>query len=267
MPSMLKKVPMTPPATAPTATPEPSSLLEPEYQAPYAAWKAAPGPKTMGALLEAVKSVREAGLRTNAPNSSPTMKTHAKLNNAEAIAKYDPMRGKLKTHLMYHMQGLHRANAQENQIIRLPERVGIDSYHLRQHEADLRDELGRSPSMAELSDRSGLSSRRIQHIRKAQPGMPEGMLATQGEAGDEQPSAGPAVQQSDSDRIWHEFVYNDLQPTDQVIMEHTLGLYGHPVLPKKEIARKLNISPGAVTQRAAKIQAQLDKQEELSPLM
>lgn len=266
MASMLKTVPMTPPPIVPTPQ-EPGNLLETEFANPYNAWKAAPGPKTMTPLLSAITPVLDSALRTYAAKGSPTLRSQAKIMAADAIGKYDPTRGKLRTHLMYNLQGLRRAGTQESQIIRLPERVAIDLYHLRQHENELRDQHGRDPSVSELADKSGLSKRRIQYIRKAQPGMPEGMLASEGDVGEEQAALGPAVQQADAERVWHEYIYHDLHPTDQVIMENTLGLFGRPVLPKKEIAKRLNISPGAVTQRAAKIQAKIDRREELSPLL
>lgn len=267
MPQKLIKVPMTPPAATAPAPAPPTTLLEPEFHDHYHTWKAAPGPKTMAPLLQAINPVIDSAMRTYAGKGSPTLRSRAKIMASEAINKYDPEKGKLRTHLMYHLQGLRRAGTQEGQIIQLPERVAIDLYHLRQHENDLQDQLGRQPSVAELADKSGLSTRRIHYIRRAQPGLPEGMLATEGDVGEEQAALGPAVQQADAERMWHEYIYHDLSPADQVIMEHTLGLYGQPVLPKKEIAEKLGISPGAVTQRAAKIQEKLDKREELSPLM
>lgn len=263
MAQQLFKVPMTPPAPAPALT-EQETLLEPEFAPHYQAWKAAPSPKTMTPMLKAINPVIESAMRTYAAKGSPTLRSQAKLIAADAIGKYDPARGKLRTHLMYHLQGLRRAGTQEGQIIKIPERVGIDMYHMRQAENELRDKFGRSPSMAELADHTGLSKKRIMYVRRAQPGLPEGMLSSEGEAGEEQTALGPAVQTPESERIWHEYVYHDLQPTDQLIMEHTLGLFGRPILPKKAIAAKLRISPGAVTQRAEKIQALVDKREELS---
>ena len=72
----------------------------------------------------------------------------------------------------------------------------------------------------------------------------------------------PAVMQNDPTG-WHEFVYNDLNEVDKAIMEYTLGLHGIKQLPTTEIAKKLNISPGAVSQRAQRIQAKLNQREEL----
>ena len=72
----------------------------------------------------------------------------------------------------------------------------------------------------------------------------------------------PAVMQNDPTG-WHEFVYNDLNEVDKAIMEYTLGLHGIKKLPATEIAKKLNISPGAISQRSQRIQAKLNQREEL----
>jgi DNA-binding NarL/FixJ family response regulator len=46
-------------------------------------------------------------------------------------------------------------------------------------------------------------------------------------------------------------------------MEHTLGMNNKKVLSNQEIARKLGLSPGAISQRKARIQQLLDRREDL----
>ena len=75
----------------------------------------------------------------------------------------------------------------------------------------------------------------------------------------------PGVIDNDA-TAWNDFVYAGLSPSDQFIMQHTLGLYGNPKLPTGEIARRLRITPGAVSQKAARIQAQLDARDEVNLL-
>lgn len=240
----------------------PDSLLEPEFKEHFENWKATPNPQTTAALLKAVDPVLDSSLKTYAGRAtSPTLRSKAKLIAAESFSRYDPSRAKLRTHLMSQLQGLRRASAQESQIISIPERVGLDLHKLRMSENELRDKIGRDPSDMELADHTGLSRKRIGYIRKAQPGLSEGALAPEGEA-DEGQGIGPGVVGPQTD-TWMDFVYHDLSPVDQVIMEHTIGLHGKQVLPKQRIAAKLNLSPGAISQRAAKIQEKLNRKEEL----
>ncbi len=63
-----------------------------------------------------------------------------------------------------------------------------------------------------------------------------------------------------------QFLYHDLDPYDQVILEYGLGLNGSPKLPAAQIARRLKLSPGAVSQRASRIQQQLDELEDAAVL-
>ena len=81
-------------------------------------------------------------------------------------------------------------------------------------------------------------------------------------------SSSPAVHKlgiPGAQEYWLKIVYDDLQPVDQRVMELTLGLNGQSKLSNQEIAARLRISPGAVTQRKAKIQAVLDREHDLSP--
>lgn len=183
----------------------------------------------------------------------------------EGMQRYDPTRAKLRTHLMSHLQGLQRISQQENQIISIPERVSLDSYHLNKAETDLRDSLGREPSSSELADHTGMSLKRMSYVRKAQPGLAEGSLRSTGEDGEEGAVHGPAVMGSDNHDAWAHYIYHDLPPVDQSILEHSIGLHGRKLLSKQELSRKLKLSPGSISQRSARIQALLDKREELSP--
>jgi len=48
-----------------------------------------------------------------------------------------------------------------------------------------------------------------------------------------------------------------------VILEHSTGLFGQPKLSNNDIARKLSVTPSAISQRRLRIQNQLDMQDEL----
>ena len=239
--------------------------LEPEFHAPFQAWQAKPTPQSTGAMLKAVHPIVQSAVRTYVgPNASPTIQSKAKLLAIEGLNRYDPSRARLKTHLMSHMQGLRRYAARENQVIGIPERVGLDLHHLRVKTDELRDQLGREPSTPELADHMGISPKRIAYVRSAQPGLSEGVTRQQvGQEGDA--GTGPAVEDPMASSHILRFVYPDLHPTDQLIMEHTLGLHGQPKLSKKALAAKLRLSPGAISQRAAKIQERIDTASDLWP--
>lgn len=256
-----------PPAalTSPGTPPRGQSplLLEEEFAPHYHAWAADPSGPAAGQLLKTVDPVVRSALRTYAGGSaaSPTLRSRAKLIVLDSLPRYDPARAKLRTHLMVNLQSLRRATAEEHQIANVPERIRLDSHRLQSATAELSDRLGRDPSDGELAAHAGLSLRRLAHVRKSQPGMAEGQLEGGGAEGGPEPAgaAAPAVVARTGSDTWLRFVHHDLSPTDQFIMERAMGLFGHRPMPKGEIARRLGISAGAVSQRAAKIQKLLDR--------
>jgi DNA-directed RNA polymerase specialized sigma subunit len=232
-------------------------MIEDEHRPAYEAWSQDQSPENTGALLNSVKPVLNSALKSYAGgNSNPVMQSRAKLLALEAFKRYDPTRAKLRTHLLSHLRGLGRFASHSSQIIRLPDRTLIDLAHMRRGENELSDELGRAPSTSELADHLVMSKAKIAKLRGARPGITEGRVSEQDEEGNE--GGGGGVVRPEQYDSWIHFVHGDLHPTDQVIMEHVLGLHGQPKLSKTEIARKLNMSSASVSQRAAKIQDKLD---------
>jgi len=234
---------------------------ESPYTEAYEAWKTDPTPATRGALLSAVNPVIDTAVSTYAPKGGPNAKSRARLMALRAFESFDPNRGNLKTHLLSQLRGLQRAQGQAQQIISIPERVVLDRQHLVEEEDLLRDRLGRDPSDAEIANATGLSLKRINYIRQAQPGVNTGALVDDTGAPYAPASQVPGVDMPGI--VWEELVYHDLSPVDQAIMDYTLGLHGTQPLPTAEIAKRLGITPSAVSQRKAKIQAFLDEQHEV----
>lgn len=236
--------------------------IEPDFAEPYNAWKAAPSPLTTGPLLRAVNPVLDTAIKSyGGKSTSPNLRSQAKQLAIKAFDSYDPRRGTLKTHLLSQLQSLRRANAEEQQIISVPEAVRLDNYNLMQAEAELADRLGRSPSDAEISDYTGLSPKRLEYVRQLRVPVSEGMADNDGNA--------PTVHglNDDPEAAWREFIYYDLSPTDQLIMDMTLGLRGNDRLPPKEIAQRLGVTVGAISQRTAKIQQLLDSRTDVGSIL
>jgi DNA-directed RNA polymerase specialized sigma subunit len=239
--------------------------LENEYRTPYAVWRKTPNPETASALLSSLNSVLDSAMRSYAGGaSSPSLRSKAKLLALEAIERYDPNRAKLRTHLLSHLRGLRRHAAQASQVVRLPERAALEIGRMKLAEAELADSLGRPPTTYELADHTGLSTKRLARLRAARPGLTEGQVTSS--RGDDEPAAQPAVVSPASKEAWLSFVHGGLTPKDQLIFEHAVGFAGQPTLPKGEIATKVGLSPGAVSQRLAKIQSRIDRQGEVEGL-
>lgn len=224
----------------------------------FHAWKKQDSPVTRKALLQASQPVIDSAVYSYAgKNASPAIKSQAKLLALDAMRSYDPNKGPAKTHILSQLRRLQRLSAQSQQIISVPERILMDKQHLRETEENLQDQLGRDPSDAEIADAAGLSLKRIAYIRSAK--MPINTGNMMDEAGEVYSPASSLPGQTPADDVWTEMVYNDADPVSQTIMDYTLGLHGSPVYGNAEIARRLGLTPGAISQRKARIQALLDE--------
>lgn len=243
---------------------EPGSQLEVEYAPAYRALKKRATPATRSEFLTTVKPILQSAVRTAGGRSaSPLLHGHAKRLALSAVESYDPQKGRLRSHLLSQLRRLHRISLQQQQIIQMPERVIMDRQTLADAESTLAVNLGRDPADQEISDFTGLSLRRLAHIRKAKQPLSQGsMLAADGEFD----PAASRVGDDSGEKEWQEFVYADLGSKNKAIMDYMLGMHGTPKKSLTEIAKRLGLSPGAISQRAQRIQAMLDEREELQIL-
>lgn len=238
-------------------------MLEPEFKDAYTAWKKTPGPEMHAAMLNTLHPTIQGAIQTHIGQTNPLLVSKARKMTLDALKTYDPRRGRLKTHVYNHLLGLKRVHQQQSQILSVPQRTAIGQYHLKQAEQELSHELGREPTDAEIADKTGFSMPQLGRLRKLHAGISEGALT--GEGGDILGGLTPAHREAAS--LWHQIVYDDLDPYHKKIMEHTLGMNGRPILPNHELARKLRRSPGAISQAKGRIQKMLDEEQELSPFM
>ena len=240
------------------------NYLEDEYRPAFDAWQADQTPAGNAAFLKQIDPIVQKGLKMYS-DGSPLTASRARLVALEAARKYDPKRSRLQSHMLNQMQSLRRIQRQQQQVLRVPERILLESNRLKNYTQELTDELGREPSDAELSDRLGLSLERLAKIRKYQPGMSSGQAESADPMQGQPASFIPGQQEAED--YWVQIVYQDLGPLDQKVMEMALGLNGQKKLSNQEIAKKLNRSPGAITQRKSRIQELLNQESNLSPFV
>jgi DNA-directed RNA polymerase specialized sigma subunit len=220
----------------------------------YETWRRDQSPTNMGALLQSVQPTIRSAVKSHA-GGDPAMMGYARLLATKAIRKYDPSRGaKLTTYLHTQLQPLQRRFLQRSNMTSAPQRVQIERFRLSQAEDEHRQVYGREPSEQEIADKLGVNMKRLRHIRSFGRGaVPESTLTD--------PEGGlqlPGVDRTDPEQIWIEYIHHDLNPIDRRILEWKTGMNGE-TLGTSAIARKLGITPGAVTQRAARISRALDR--------
>lgn len=242
------------------------SKLEPEYADIYERWRSSPGPESNAEMLRAISPVVERAVQTHVGGyDDPLTRSRARQMALQSLQSYDPTKARLSTHLYNQLQGLKRYAAKRSQVISVPERVALDRRAIQDAESELEMELSRAPTDSELADRLGIPMSRINRARTYKPPMAEGFLASL-ETDDGDGGLNPAVQSRErGPSVWQQLVYDDLSAVDRKIMEWTLGLHGHRRLSNQDIARRLRLTPGAVSQRKARIQQLLDQESDISP--
>ncbi len=157
----------------------------------------------------------------------------------EAAEKYDTNAGvKFSTYLTNQLQKLSRLSTQYGGTVRVPENKQFKINKLNQVEQGLQDTLGRAPSVAELSDASGMHIGQVNSL----------LTARKKEVNLANLSYAPIFFEGDDDD-WIHFVYHDLSEKDKIIFEHRTGFGGKQVMDNNAIAKKLGISPSTVSQR------------------
>lgn len=241
-----------------------TDMLEDELREPYTAWKATPGPAANAAMLKALRPTIEGAIRTHVGEPNPLLTSRARVMALQGLRGYDPKRGRLQSHLYNHLLGLKRANRQQTTILKVPERVQLDKYHLENAVGELRATLGREPTDAQLADHTGFSPARIAKVRSYSSGLAEGFVEDVGGGnvfgGVRVPGAGGSASSH-----WRDIVYDGLDEYHRAVMELAFGLHGRRPMANQDIAAKLRRSPGAISQAKARIQKQLDEEYELSP--
>jgi DNA-directed RNA polymerase specialized sigma subunit len=255
MPSILGDTP------APFSAPNPTAAGK-NFAAIHQEWKTNQTPEYNSKILKEVQPIIDTAVSSYGGGSAtPAFKTRAKLMALKAMQNFDPAKGNVRTHLLSQLQSLRRLAAQEQNVISIPEQVGLDFQKLTEAENALRDKFSREPNDDEVADFTGLSTRRIKKIRMFHKPIAEGstVIATADDYADSGATASKIPGQHAEQDAWADFVYGDLDATNKLIMDMSLGRNGRKKLSVQEIARKLNVTPGAVSQRAAKIQAMLDQ--------
>lgn len=219
----------------------------PDLEGALVAYQKTPTPELADKYLSAATGVFDKAVRAYAGADTPTVRAKAKQIALQVAPRYEAGRVKPETYLLGHLQSLRRYGASIAAPVRVPDQVRLDQVRVARHEADLTHDLGRSPSDAELADRAGLP---IDRIAKAR-GVGAAFVASSLPTGVETvvPSNLAAAK-----KTWLRYVYHDLPPSYQVVLEHTIGINGKPILTTTEIAKKLGVSAGAVSQRKAKIE-------------
>lgn len=254
--------------TPSTPTPGPAARSNPD--AAYAAWSANPSADGLRAVVDAHDADVTSALKAYAPQhaDNPVVRQRARLMAADAIRAYRPGgEAKLGTHIHSQLQALRRVAPRVTDPLPKPERLAIESAQIDTHRTALKDSLGREPSIDELAEYAGYDPNKLRRVlSRNRAVVPESYIDNTGDVEDNA-EVMPGVRKKSVEAVWADYVYHDLSDVDKVIFQHRTGYGGNPVLSNEDIARKLRLSPGAISQRANRIQAKLNSLQGVSALV
>jgi len=231
----------------------PKNRLEPQYADVWNAWREKKDDTSRENLLRAITPAIDRtvhGIHGADPNY---MRLQGKIFAMKAMDRYDPEQSSLETYLTHQLMPLRRKARQQMNVLSIPDRLLMASQQLESAETELHDELGRIPKTLELADKMHISPKQIERIRRMTHARNTGSYLTP----DDEGTVGGNMEVARNLPIEyrHQYVLSALRNDHKsaLIYEIDNGLNGRQRLPVTELANKLGLSPGAVSQRRNRI--------------
>lgn len=214
-------------------------------------WQKAPTPETTAKIIEYLKPTINSALRTYAPGAEDSLKIKATSYALNSLKSYDPKKKvSPNTYVFTNLQRLSRLKRQRQNIMHIPQSQIYAKMQLDKAVAKFNDEYDRDPSDEELADAMHISVKKIQKLMNQAAG------TTINDSSAVNMTTGQSMygNKDVTDQDYYDYVYRSVNPTDQLIMQ-----YNKKNMSNNDIAKKLKMSPGAVSQRKAKIQMMLSQ--------
>lgn len=220
------------------------------------AWQKNPTPALTSEVLKRLQPTMDSAISTFAGGQRNLEIKAAKLT-LDALKSYNPDIGvEPSTYVFNNLRRLNRFGARRSNIIRQSEADALDNKRIRAAIATFQEDKDREPSMQELADLTGLSRKKLDRLMNGTAVVNESSTLT-----DKRKDT--IAKNGLDDNDYFEYVYASVGPVDQRIMDWISGKHGNPALSNNEIARRLKISPAAVSQRKSKLQTMLSEIREL----
>ena len=219
-------------------------------------WQQYKAPKDASALYKYINPVINSAIATYA-GGSKELRVPAYRLAFDAIQSFDPSRGvNIKTHVFNNLKRLNRIQADRSNIIHIPEGVSRDYSIVSKAIATFYDEHNREPNDDELSDITHLSKKRIDKILSRSSVVGESKATTED-------GADLVKSKKISDDTYIDYLYSSSDNVDKKIIELTSGYKGRKILQGSEVARRLNITPAAVSLRMNGLRKKMAELREL----
>jgi DNA-directed RNA polymerase specialized sigma subunit len=221
----------------------------------WKAWKDNPTEQTFDDLYKAHEKAIDRGIQMfsgkyNNPLPPGAIKAQAIVAFDDAIKTYNPGQGvALDTWITTKMRTLQRYTRDNKDIAHIPENRLIHIGALRNREQFLTDQLGRPPSLTELSDDLKWPVKKVKLLRSE---IKRDIVGNQGLDSIARKNAGKVEELLQG-------LYYDVPPVQQKILEHTFGWGGSEKLDVRGMAKMLNMPEAKVRYEKDRIAKRIQK--------
>ena len=217
----------------------------------YETWRNSRTPGNMHAVLKVMAGDIDRAIQTAGGKPSPLTRGLAKNIVVEAVNTFDPKAGtQFRSWTQSKLRSLVRPIRSTRFTVKIPEARARESARVRSYIDSIQSETGFEPSDEIIADALAIPMNRVNQAR----------VGISPEVVGDEIWARPEA--ADNTALIHDMVYTDLDPISQTIFEYTFGYNGVKPEPSTEIARRLKISPSAVSQRLSKINTVMSEAEE-----
>lgn len=203
-------------------------------------WKDNPTPDSLSSALKSINHVIDEVPRANPKLSKPLLRGQAKQRAVEAFDTFDPSMGaSLETHVRNHLKPLTMRSHGQARGISRGRFIEETATEFKNESREFEEKFGREPTAGEMADRMKIGVPRAKQLmeRSRHYEMPESQLE----------ALGPVEGTEDTEvQRWTEYIYHDLPPRDQLIMDLRLGRNGKEKQNLTQIAEKMDMSAPAV---------------------
>lgn len=213
----------------------------------FRAWNLAVGFKKDAALTDLLGNLQGAIMTavntySSAPLPKVTMELQAKQFAVEAMRDFDPSRGvPLASYVITAVKNkLYRYVGTYQNVARIPEHQIRQIGPLNEANAELTSRFGREPTVIELSDHMGVTPDHVTDLRR----LMRKDLTEEGGGGVDQFEAF----EHDPDFERASMAYYSLSVPEKQVYDFSLGAHGQPRLANNDIASRMGVSAGRISQ-------------------
>lgn len=210
-------------------------------------WKKSPSPQNTRKVLQYLKPTIQSALHSYVPGQQAQFRLKATSLSLQALKNYDGKKAAPATFVFTNLQRLNRIRRDRQTPIHIPESQVYAKQQLDKKVTELEESLGRSPTQEQICDFTGISRKKLQKLQEGNA------TVSQSAAADAQTGADLIGSKQLTDRDFYNYVYDSVPPIDKKIMQWSAGFNKAP-LSNNQIASRLHMSPGAISQHKNKIQ-------------